>query len=312
MLNLFPYDAKFDFFGKRRYAYIVSILLLLASIASLATRGINLGLDFTGGVVIEVGYPKAADLDAVRSLLKKNHFNEAVVQYFGTSESVMIRLPPAKAENQNQLADHVLAALKTEEPGVQMRRVEYVGPAVGKELFNSGALAMLTVLGGLLLFVSLRYQLKMAAGAVITLSHDLIMILGFLSITQIEFNLTVLAAYLALAGYSINDMIVVFDRMRENFRKMRKGTEIEIMNASVNQTMSRTVMTALTTFLSVLALFVFGGESLFGFSATLLVGIVLGTFSSIYVASSLSLDMGLKRQDLLKLTDKERVIDTAP
>lgn len=312
MLNLFPYDAKFDFFGKRRYAYIISILLLLASIASLATRGINLGLDFTGGVVIEVGYPKAADLDAVRSLLKKNHFNEAVVQYFGTSESVMIRLPPAKAENQNQLADHVLAALKTEEPGVQMRRVEYVGPAVGKELFNSGALAMLTVLGGLLLFVSLRYQLKMAAGAVITLSHDLIMILGFLSITQIEFNLTVLAAYLALAGYSINDMIVVFDRMRENFRKMRKGTEIEIMNASVNQTMSRTVMTALTTFLSVLALFVFGGESLFGFSATLLVGIVLGTFSSIYVASSLSLDMGLKRQDLLKLTDKERVIDTAP
>ncbi len=312
MLNLFPYDAKFDFFGKRRYAYIISVILLLASIASLATRGINFGLDFTGGVVIEVGYPKAADLDAVRSLLKKNQFNEAVVQYFGTSESVMIRLPPAKSENQNQLADHVLAALKTEEPGVQMRRVEYVGPAVGKELFNSGALAMLTVLGGLLLFVSLRYQLKMAAGAVITLSHDLIMILGFLSFTQIEFNLTVLAAYLALAGYSINDMIVVFDRMRENFRKIRKGTEIEIMNASVNQTMSRTVMTALTTFLSVLALFVFGGESLFGFSATLLVGIVLGTFSSIYVASSLALDMGLKRQDLLKLTDKERVIDTAP
>lgn len=312
MLNLFPYDAKFDFFGKRRYAYIISIILLLVSIASLATRGINLGLDFTGGVVIEVGYPKAADLDAVRALLKKNHFNEAVVQYFGTSESVMIRLPPAKSENQNQLADHVLTALKTEEPGVQMRRVEYVGPAVGNELFNSGALAMLTVLGGLLLFVSLRYQLKMAAGAVITLSHDLIMILGFLSITQIEFNLTVLAAYLALAGYSINDMIVVFDRMRENFRKMRKGSEIEIMNASVNQTMSRTVMTALTTFLSVLALFVFGGESLFGFSATLLVGIVLGTFSSIYVASSLALDMGLKRQDLLKLTDKERVTDTAP
>lgn len=312
MLNLFPYDAKFDFFGKRRYAYIISIILLLVSIFSLATRGINLGLDFTGGVVIEVGYPKAANLDAVRALLKKNDFHEAVVQYFGTSESVMIRLPPAKSENQNQLADHVLAALKTEEPGVQMRRVEYVGPAVGKELFNSGALAMLTVLGGLLLFVSLRYQLKMAAGAVITLSHDLIMILGFLSITQIEFNLTVLAAYLALAGYSINDMIVVFDRMRENFRKMRKGSEIEIMNASVNQTMSRTVMTALTTFLSVLALFVFGGESLFGFSATLLVGIVLGTFSSIYVASSLALDMGLKRQDLLKLTDKERVIDTAP
>ena len=312
MLNLFPYDAKFDFFGKRRYAYIISIILLLVSIASLATRGINLGLDFTGGVVIEVGYPKAANLDAIRALLKKSDFNEAVVQYFGTSESVMIRLPPAKTENQNQLADHVLAALKTEEPGVQMRRVEYVGPAVGKELFNSGALAMLTVLGGLLLFVSLRYQLKMAAGAVITLSHDLIMILGFLSITQLEFNLTVLAAYLALAGYSINDMIVVFDRMRENFRKMRKGTEIEIMNASVNQTMSRTVMTALTTFLSVLALFLFGGESLFGFSSTLLVGIVLGTFSSIYVASSLALDMGLKRQDLLKLTDKERVIDTAP
>jgi preprotein translocase subunit SecF len=171
---------------------------------------------------------------------------------------------------------------------------------------------MIVVLSGLLIFVSLRYQLKMATGAVLTLSHDLIMVFGFISVTGIEFNLTVLAAYLALAGYSINDMIVVFDRMRENFRKIRKGTEIEIMNASVNQTMSRTVITATTTFLSVLSLYIFGGEALRGFAETLLVGIVLGTFSSIYVASSLSLDLGLKRKDLLKLTDKEKLVDTAP
>ncbi|MHB8921341.1 MAG: protein translocase subunit SecF [Halothiobacillus sp.] len=312
MLNLFPYDAKYDFFGKRYYAYVLSLILLIASIVSLSTKGINLGLDFTGGVVLEVGYSKAADLDAIRAVLKKNGFPEAVVQYFGSSEAVMIRLPPAKTGNQNQLADHVLTILKTEDPAVTMRRVEYVGPAVGKELFNSGGLAMLVVLGGLLIFVSLRYQLKMATGAVLTLTHDLIMVFGFISITGIEFNLTVLAAYLALAGYSINDMIVVFDRMRENFRKIRKGTEIEIMNISVNQTMSRTVMTALTTFLSVLALYVFGGETLHGFSLTLLVGIILGTFSSIYVASSLSLDLGLKRSDLLKMTDKEKLIDTAP
>jgi len=312
MFNLFPYNAKFDFFGKRKYAYIISALLLIASIASLSTRGINMGLDFTGGVVLEVGYSKAADLDAIRADLKQNHFAEAVVQYFGSSEAVMIRLPPAKGQNQNQLADRVLSVLKQQDEGATMRRVEFVGPAVGKELFNSGGLAMIVVLSGLLIFVSLRYQLKMATGAVLTLSHDLIMVFGFISITGIEFNLTVLAAYLALAGYSINDMIVVFDRMRENFRKIRKGSEIEIMNISVNQTMSRTVITAMTTFLSVLALYVFGGEALRGFSLTLLVGIVLGTFSSIYVASSLSLDLGLKRKDLLKLTDKEKLVDTAP
>ncbi len=312
MFNLFPYNAKFDFFGKRKYAYIISALLLIASIASLATRGINMGLDFTGGVVLEVGYSKAADLDAIRADLKQNHFAEAVVQYFGSSEAVMIRLPPAKGQNQNQLADRVLSVLKQQDEGATMRRVEFVGPAVGKELFNSGGLAMIVVLSGLLIFVSLRYQLKMATGAVLTLSHDLIMVFGFISITGIEFNLTVLAAYLALAGYSINDMIVVFDRMRENFRKIRKGSEIDIMNISVNQTMSRTVITAMTTFLSVLALYVFGGEALRGFSLTLLVGIVLGTFSSIYVASSLSLDLGLKRKDLLKLTDKEKLVDTAP
>jgi preprotein translocase subunit SecF len=312
MFNLFPYNAKFDFFGKRKYAYIISALLLIAAIASLSTRGINLGLDFTGGVVLEVGYAKAADLDAIRDDLKQNKLKEAVVQYFGSSETVMIRLPPAKGQNQNQLADQVLSVLKKQDDSATMRRVEFVGPAVGKELFNSGGLAMIVVLSGLLIFVSLRYQLKMATGAVLTLSHDLIMVFGFISFTGIEFNLTVLAAYLALAGYSINDMIVVFDRMRENFRKIRKGSEIEIMNASVNQTMSRTVITATTTFLSVLALYVFGGEALRGFSETLLVGIVLGTFSSIYVASSLSLDLGLKRKDLLKLTDKEKLVDTAP
>ena len=311
-MNLFPLDSKFDFFGKRFIAYGVSLLMLVLSIVALTTKGINMGLDFTGGVVIEVGYPKAADLDAVRSLLKKNHYPDAVVQYFGSSEAVMIRMPPAKGQNQNQQADQVLSVLKTEEPGVTMRRVEYVGPAVGKELFNSGGMAMLVVLGGILVYVGFRFQLKLAAGAVLALAHDLFMVLGFVSATGIEFNLTVLAAFLALAGYSINDTIVVFDRIRENFRKIRKGSEIEVMNISTNQTMSRTVMTSMTTFLTVLALYLFGGETLSGFSLTLLVGIVLGTFSSIYVAASLALDLGLKRRDLLKMTDKEAVVDTQP
>jgi len=311
-MNLFPVNAKFDFFGKRFIAYGVSIILFAAAIGSLATKGLNFGLDFTGGVVIEVGYSKSADLNAVRGTLKQNGFNDAVVQYFGSSESVMIRMPPRTNENQSKLSDQVLAALKSQDKDATMRRVEYVGPAVGQELVEAGGLAVLVVLIGILVYVGFRFQLRLAAGAILALAHDLFVVLGLVSILGIEFNLTVLAAFLALAGYSINDTIVVFDRIRENFQKMRKGTEVEIMNASTNQTMSRTVVTSGTTLLTVLALLIFGGEALHGFSLTLLFGILLGTYSSIYVASSLALDMGLKRRDLLKIDDKERQVDANP
>ncbi|MCL7751003.1 protein translocase subunit SecF [Guyparkeria hydrothermalis] len=305
-MNLFPSDARFDFFGKRYFAYALSAILLLVAAGSLATKGLNLGLDFTGGVVIELGYPGGADIDAVRETLDAKGFENAVAQLFGSSESVMIRLPPTD-DSHSRLADELLIAMQSETADVEMRRVEYVGPAVGKELFNAGGLALLVVLAGILVYVGFRFQVRLAGGAILALAHDLVVVLGIVSLLGLRFDLTVLAAFLALAGYSINDTIVVFDRIRENFQKMRKGTEKEVMNASVNQTMSRTVITSGTTFLTALALFVFGGEALSGFSLTLLLGIAIGTFSSIYVASAVSLDMGLKRQDLLKIDDKERL-----
>ena len=311
-MNLFPVNARFDFFGKRFIAYGVSLLLFAVAIGSLATKGLNFGLDFTGGVVIEVGYPQSADLSAIRTTLKKNHFDDAVVQYFGSSESVMIRMPPVSSENQSKLSDDVLTALKTQDQHATMRRVEYVGPAVGHELVEAGGLAVIVVLLGILVYVGFRFQLRLAAGAILALGHDLFVVLGLISLLGVEFNLTVLAAFLALAGYSINDTIVVFDRIRENFQKMRKGSEVDVMNAATNQTMSRTVVTSGTTLLTVLALLIFGGQALHGFSLTLLLGILLGTYSSIYVASSLALDMGLRRKDLLKIDDKARLSDSNP
>lgn len=313
-MNIFPPNARFDFFGKRYFAYALSVILLLVAGGSLATKGLNLGLDFTGGVVVELGYPGGADIEAVRDTLDAQGFDNAVAQLFGSSESVLIRLPPS-GEGQSRLADQVLVALQSESDDVTMRRVEYVGPAVGDELFNAGGLALLVVLAGILVYVGFRFQMRLAGGAILALAHDLIVVLGIVSLVGLRFDLTVLAAFLALAGYSINDTIVVFDRIRENFQKMRKGSEQDVMNASVNQTMSRTVITSGTTFFTALALFVFGGEALYGFSLTLLLGIAIGTFSSVYVASAISLDMGLKRRDLLKIDDRERVKeaeDSAP
>ena len=313
-MNIFPPDARFDFFGKRFYGYAFSVILLLVAAGSLLTKGLDLGLDFTGGVVVELGYPGGADIDAVRDTLNERGFEDAVAQFFGSSEEVMVRLPPT-GESQSRVADELLTALQSESDDVEMRRVEYVGPAVGKELFNAGGLALLVVLAGILVYVGFRFQVRLAGGAILALAHDLVVVLGLVSLLGVRFDLTVLAAFLALAGYSINDTIVVFDRIRENFQKMRKGTEQEVMNASVNQTMSRTVITSGTTFLTALALLVFGGEALYGFSLTLLLGIAIGTFSSVYVASAVSLDMGLKRQDLLKIDDRERlkeVEDRAP
>ena len=305
-MNVFPPNARFDFFGKRYFAYALSAILLLVAAGSLLTKGLNLGLDFTGGVVVELGYPGGADIEAVRDTLDAQGFDQAVAQLFGSSESVLVRLPPS-GESQSRLADQVLTALQSESDDVTMRRVEYVGPAVGEELFNAGGLALLVVLAGILVYVGFRFQVRLAGGAILALAHDLVVVLGIVSLLGLRFDLTVLAAFLALAGYSINDTIVVFDRIRENFQKMRKGTEQEVMNASVNQTMSRTVITSGTTFFTALALFVFGGEALYGFALALLLGIAIGTFSSIYVAAAVSLDMGLKRQDLLKLDDRERL-----
>ncbi|MGD9889081.1 MAG: protein translocase subunit SecF [Halothiobacillaceae bacterium] len=307
-MRFIPNNTRFDFFGKRYIAYAVTIFFVLASIASLATKGLNFGLDFTGGMVVEVVYPQAVELDKVRSILAEKGMEGAVVQHFGAANDVLVRLPPREGVKQAEFSTQVLEVLRSIDAGAEMRRVEFVGPAVGKELVENGAMALVFVLVGIMIYVGLRFEFKLAFGAVQALLHDVIVVLGFISFFEFEFDLAALAGVLAVMGYSINDTIVVFDRIRENFIKMRKATPIEVMNTAINDTLSRTTMTSLTTFITVMVLFYFGGAAVHGFSYALIIGILSGTYSSIFVASALSLAMGLKRSDLVR----ERVKDGAP
>ena len=297
-----------NFTGKRNVAMAFSILLILLSIGALITRGLNMGVDFTGGTVIEIGYPEATEIEPIRSALAAANL-EAQVQHFGTAKDVLIRITPSKEEKKAQkkstaaekakTGDKVFAILKKSDPGITLRRVEFVGPQIGDELRDDGGVAMLLALAGILIYVTLRFEFRFSVGAIIALIHDVIITVGFFAITQIEFNLTILAAILAIIGYSLNDTIVVFDRVRENFLKMRKANAEESINISINQTLSRTIMTSLTTLLVLLALFLFGGEVIHGFSLAMIIGVVIGTYSSIYVASSSLLMMGITREALL-------------
>ena len=304
-MRFIPNNTRFDFYGKRWIAYVVTIFFVLASIASLATKGLNLGLDFTGGMVVEVVYPQAVELDKVRATLDEQAMHGAVVQHFGAATNVLVRLPPREGVKQADFSAAVLETLKTIDSGAEMRRVEFVGPAVGKELVENGALALLFVLVGIMIYVGLRFEFKLAFGAVQALTHDVLVVLGFMSFFQIEFDLAALAGVLAVMGYSINDTIVVFDRIRENFLKMRKAEPVDVMNVSINDTLSRTTMTSLTTFLTVVVLFYFGGAAVHSFAYALIIGILTGTYSSIFVAAALSLSMGLKRSDLVRERSKE-------
>ena len=297
-MDFFKHDLNIDFMGKWRYAVVVSGVLLLVSVGSLLTRGLNLGIDFTGGTLIEVAYPQAVDLENVRPLLAKSGYDQAQVQYFGTSRDLLIYLPPQEGLDSAKLSEAVFSKLRQGNPDVELRRVEYVGPQVGDELAIQGGLAMIYATFGILVYIMLRFHIRFAPGAVMALIHDVFITLGIFSVFQLEFDLTVLAAILAVMGYSLNDTIVVFDRIRENFRKIRKGTPQEIMNISVNQTLSRTVMTSSLTLLVVISLFMFGGEVIHNFSLALILGIVVGTYSSIYVASPVSLALGVSKSDL--------------
>lgn len=309
-MRFIPNDTRFDFFGKRRIGYAVTVLFLAIAIGSLAIKGLKFGLDFTGGTLIEVSYPQSVELEPVRAALGERELGDALVQHFGSGRDVLVRIPPREGENQASLSGRVLEALKAVDPKVEMKRVEFVGPAVGKELVEAGGLAVIFVLLGILVYVGMRFEFKLAFGAIQALAHDLVIALGLVSLLGIEFDLTVLAALLALAGYSVNDTIVIFDRMRENFLKMRKASPIEIMNKATNETLSRTIMTSGTTLITVASLLVFGGSVLHGFSLVLFIGIVMGTYSSVFVASAIALDMGLKRADLLK-SDEENKDKTA-
>lgn len=290
---------NFDFMGKRRQAFIFSLALIIGSLISLATRGLNFGIDFTGGALVEVSYQEAVELDQVRSRLAAAELGDAVAQYFGSARDVLIRVPQTQGKNNADASDAIIAALR--EPGlpVEIRRAEYVGPQVGEELQEDGGLAMIYALIMIFIYIAFRFQRLFSVGAIAALAHDVVITVGFFSITQIDFDLTVLAALLAVIGYSLNDTIVVFDRIRENFRRIRKGAPVEIVNASLNQTLSRTLTTSLTTLLVLGALFSLGGEIIRPFSTALIVGVLIGTYSSIYVASPVTLVLGISKQDLM-------------
>jgi len=284
-----------NFMGIRNIAFACTLLLTVVSLGSLAIRGLNFGLDFTGGSLIELSYEKPVDLEQVRTQLREAGFADAMVQSFGSTTDILVRVP---GEDQ-QMGARVAAALQQGGAQLSVQRNEFVGPAVGEELRDQGGLGMLVALGGILLYVAFRFQWKFGLGAVISLFHDVIVTLGVFSLFQIPFDLTVLAAVLAIIGYSLNDTIVVFDRVRENFRVLRKAELIENINISTTQTLLRTLATSISTLLAILALMLFGGENLWGFSLALFIGVLAGTYSSVYIASVVLVWLKLTREDLI-------------
>ncbi|MGD8525377.1 MAG: protein translocase subunit SecF [Thioalkalispiraceae bacterium] len=305
-MQIFKKTPEFDFMGKRKLALVFSFTLIVISIFAIASRGLNFGLDFTGGTLIEVGYQQDADLGKIRGALEKAGFEDTVVQHFGTARDVLIRIAPDAEVVQSELSDRVLSTLREQNPDVQMRRQEFVGPQVGDELRDDGGLAMIIALAFILIYVMARFEYRFALGSIAALIHDVLITIGCFALFQWDFDLTVLAAVLAVIGYSLNDTIVVFDRIRENFRLLRKGTNIDVINVSLNQTLSRTMMTSVTTLLVVVAMFLFGGELIHAFSQALIVGILVGTYSSIYVASSTTVALNVTRESLMPV-EKEGV-----
>ncbi|MEL7045907.1 MAG: protein translocase subunit SecF [Pseudomonadota bacterium] len=286
-----------NFMGSRRLAAAFSVVLLLVALGSLVLRQLNWGLDFTGGTLVELHYAESANLGTIRETLATAGYEGAVVVSFGTDQDVLVRLPEGYSDAQGA---EMLTALRADSPtGVELRRIEFVGPQVGDELREQGGLAMLLALGLVMLYIAFRFQFKFAVGAVVALIHDVLVVLGFFSLSGLEFDLTVLAALLAVIGYSLNDTIVVSDRIRENFRKLRRAEATEVINISLTETLGRTLVTSLTTLLVLLALALFGGEMIFGFAVALLVGVAIGTYSSIYVASNVLLALGVSKEDLL-------------
>ena len=328
-------DTQFDFLGKRRLTGMISLALIAVGIASLLVRGLNFGIDFTGGTLVEVSYKDSVTVERVREQLKSAQFDGARIQYFGTSRDILVRLPVGTVENSAGISSEIMETLRlpyletvAESPQggvqqcvselglgeckVQMRRVEFVGPQVGGELTEKGGLAMIYALIGILIYVAWRFEWRFAVGAVAALVHDVLITISIFSLFGLEFSLPVLAALLAVIGYSLNYTIVGFDRMRENFRKMRKGGALEVMNSSLNQTLRRTILTSLTTLLVVVTLLLIGGEVIKGFSFALFIGILVGTYSSIFIASPVVLGLGISREDMLPVKKEEAEADGLP
>ena len=297
-----------DFINKRKYAMIFSAFLLIASVISLGFQGLKLGIDFTGGTLIEVGYQQTADLEDIRTKLANANYTGTNVQYFGSDTEVLIQLEP-QAVSSAKLSSSIIQMLGED---IDVRRVEFVGPKVGEELTNDGGLALLYALIGILIYVAFRFEYRFALGSIAALVHDVLITLGVFSVLQIDFDLTVLAAILAVIGYSLNDTIVVFDRIRENFLSTRHIEPMPIVNDALNQTLARTLMTSLTTLLVLLALFYLGGEVIHSFAGALIIGVVIGTYSSIFVASSMILALGISKEDMLPSEKEKKEIDARP
>lgn len=311
-MEFFKRTPNIDFMGKRRVTYAVSVLLMVGSFVLLGVRGLNFGIDFTGGVAIEVTYPAAPEVEAVRATLARAGFADAQVQIFGSSRDLSIKVRAPAGEDINEVGARIGRALREQTPGVQVKRTEVVGAQVGEDLTEQGGLALLFTFIGILIYVGFRFEKKMATGTVLAALHDPIVILGFFSATQLTFDLSVLAAVLAVIGYSINDTVVVFDRVREVFLLLRKAPPVEVLNKALNQTLSRTLMTSVSVLFVVVSLYLFGGETLEGFSTAIIVGVVIGTYSSIFVAGALALDMGVKVQDLMRVKKEDPELKALP
>ncbi|MDN5848621.1 MAG: protein translocase subunit SecF [Nitrococcus sp.] len=297
-MQILKRETHIDFIGQSRPAAILSALLILISVVSLAIQGLNFGLDFTGGTLVELHYPQPVELDGVRATLGEAGFPDAVAQYFGSAQDVVIRLAPEHGEAQ-QVSEQVLQALRTGGGNPELQRVVFVGPQVGEELTTKGGLAMLYAIIGILVYTAFRFEYRFAAGAILALIHDVVVTIGFFSVLQLEFDLTVLAAVLAIIGYSVNDTIVIFDRIRENFARLRKRTSVEIANISINQTLSRTLMTGGITLAVSVVLYVLGPELIAGFSLAMIVGVIAGAYSTVYIASAAALTLGISKADMM-------------
>lgn len=300
-MEFFNPNSNVDFMGARKWTAIVSATVFLISIGALLANGLKWGLDFTGGTQIEVAYQSAADLQSIRAHLYDSGFKEAQVVSYGTSKDVLISIAPRGEKEQSILVANVMKAL----PGAEKQRVDFVGPQMGKEMATKGTLAIVVSLLATMIYIAMRFEYRLAISSAVALVHDPVLILGVFALFGIEFDLKALAGLLAVIGYSLNDTIVVFDRVRENFIKIRRSTSLEIMNTSINQTLSRTIMTSVLTLFVVVSLFVYGGETIHGFSLALIIGIVIGTYSSIYVAGALAVALGLDRKDFLPTQRKE-------
>lgn len=305
-MEFFNPNSKIDFMGARKFTALFSVFIFLVSIAGLLSKGLIWGLDFTGGTQVQLSYQTAVDMTDIRSRLYQAGFKEAQVVSYGTSKDVLISIAPRTDINQTVLVDQLMNAL----PGATKQQIDFVGPQVGKELATKGALAIIVSLLATMLYIAVRFEYRLAISSAIALIHDPVLILGIFAWLGIEFDLKALAGLLAVIGYSLNDTIVVFDRVRENFIKIRRSTPIEIMNTSINQTLSRTIMTSVLTLFVVVALFVYGGETIHGFSLALIIGIVIGTYSSIYVAGALAIAMGLSSKDFM--SSKKKILDERP